>query len=181
MTLKPKIHLTGASCSGVSTLSLELSKALGLTLVDVDTFYWMPTDPPFSVKRPPEKRVSLIQRRLRLAEGWVLAGSLVGWGDVLVENVDLIVFLHVPTPVRLRRLDAREKRRHGDRILPGGDMHEAHLAFRDWASCYDDPNFNGRTLAQHERWLNARSMPVLRLDGEESTTSLARSIVAELA
>lgn len=181
MTLKPKIYLIGASCSGVSTLGLDLSKTLGLPLVDVDAFYWVPTDPPFSLKRPPEERVSLIQSQLGHGDGWILAGSLVGWGDVLIQNADLIVFLHVPTRVRLQRLDAREKLRHGDRISPGGDMHDAHLSFRDWASRYDDPSFKGRSLAQHERWLNPRSAPVLRLDGQASTTSLTRSVVAALA
>lgn len=181
MTHKPKIYLIGASCSGVSTLGLALSKTLDLPLVDIDAFYWMPTDPPFSVKRPPAERRSLIESQLGQGEGWILAGSVMGWGETLTEQADLIVFLRVQTRVRLQRLDAREKCRHKDRILPGGDMHDAHLSFRDWASRYDDPSFEGRNLAQHERWLNTRSAPVLRLDGEASTISLTRSVVAALA
>ena len=100
----------------------------------------MPTDPPFSLKRPPEERVSLIQSQLAHGEGWILAGSLVGWVDTLIQDADLIVLLRVPTRVRLQHLDAREKLRHGGRILPGGDMHDAHLSFLDWASRYDDPH-----------------------------------------
>ncbi|MDF2232782.1 adenylate kinase [Albimonas sp. CAU 1670] len=176
---KPRLHLTGASCSGVSTLAAELAARLGVPQIDVDDHYWLPTDPPYTEKRPPEGRVALIQARQAAADGWVLAGSLLGWGDALVEGVDLIVFLDTPTPVRLRRLDRREAERHGARIRPGGDMHEAHLAFRDWASRYDDPNFSGRNRAGHERWLGARSAPVLRLTGEGPVEALADRVQAE--
>lgn len=141
----------------------------------------MPTDPPFSSKRPPEGRVRLIQDRQSETEGWILTGSFIGWGDALIHHVDLIVFLQTPTTTRLQRLDKREADRHGARVLPGGDMHEAHLAFRDWASRYDDPFFTGRNLAQHERWLSDQSAPVLRLQGEQPTEELMQRVANELS
>jgi adenylate kinase family enzyme len=177
----PRLYVMGASCSGVSTLGSTLAARLGLPHLDVDDFYWMPTDPPYSVKRHPEDRVRLITQRQNDAEGWVLTGSFIGWGDALVRVVDLIVFLWTPTAVRLARLAAREAERHGPRILPGGDMHEAHCAFREWASRYDDPSFEGRNQAQHERWLNEQSAPVLRLRGERPPDELAQSVVAALS
>nr|WP_105416466.1 adenylate kinase [Neorhizobium sp. T25_27] len=180
MTDQPRLYLTGASCSGVSTLGAALSEQLDVPQLDVDDFYWMPTDPPFTVKRPPEDRVRLIQQKQREAEGWILTGSFVGWGDRLIDDVDLIVFLHTPTPLRLQRLDEREAARHGSRILPGGDMHVAHLAFRDWASRYDDPSFTGRNLAQHESWLSEQAAPVLRLEGERQARELAEAVCKEL-
>lgn len=180
MTETPKLYLLGASCSGVSTLGALLSRRLNLPLLDVDRFYWMPTDPPFTTKRPAEERVRLIRDRQAETAGWVLAGSHTGWGDALVRDVDLIVFLYTPPAVRMQRLDRREVERHGPRVLPGGDMHEAHLAFRDWASRYDDPCFAGRNLAQHQHWLDAQSAPVLRLDGTRAPEELARTVLARL-
>ncbi|MCJ7995526.1 adenylate kinase [Rhizobium cremeum] len=180
MTYRPRVYLTGASCSGVSTLGAVLSKRFGVPQLDVDDFYWMPTDPPFSTKRPPEERVRQIQDRQSETEGWILTGSFIGWGDALIHNVDLIVFLRTPTTIRLQRLDQREAARYGARILPGGDMHEAHLAFRDWASRYDDPSFTGRNLVQHESWLADQSAPVLRLQGEQSTAELMQRVADEL-
>lgn len=177
---QPRLYLTGASCSGVSTLGAALSARLGLPQLDVDEVYWMPTDPPFTIKRPPEDRVRLILQRQSETAGWVLTGSCIGWGDALICDAGLIVFLQVPTDIRLQRLDQREALRHGARILPGGDMHEAHLAFRDWASRYDDPLFTGRNLAQHERWLSAQSAPVLRLQGEKATADLVQSVIEAL-
>ncbi|HEY8605297.1 hypothetical protein [Tsuneonella suprasediminis] len=180
MTSKPNVYLIGASCAGVSTLGSLLSERFGVQHIDVDDYYWMPTDPPFSTKRAPSQRVRLIQDRQDACEGWVLSGSFMGWGDVLIQEVDLIVFLQASTPVRLQRLDQREAARHGSRILPGGDMHEAHLTFRDWASRYDDPSFTGRNLAQHQQWLNEQSAPVLRLNGEQTTEKLADQVEEQL-
>lgn len=180
MTSAPRLYLTGASCSGVSTLGDALASRLGLPQIDVDDVYWLPTDPPFTTKRPPAERVTLIRARQAQGDGWVLTGSFMGWGEGLIRDADLVVFLYTPTPVRLHRLDQREAARHGARILPGGDMHDAHLAFRDWASRYDDPHFTGRNLAQHERWLDGLTLPVLRLDGTCPAEALAGQVIAAL-
>lgn len=176
----PKLYLLGASCSGVSTLGATLSTRLDIPLLDVDDFYWMPTDPPFTTKRAPADRVRLIRQQQAQTDSWILSGSFMGWGDTLIEHVDLIIFLDTPTAIRLQRLDRREAQRHGDRIRPGGDMYESHLAFRDWASRYDDPSFTGRNRAQHERWLDAQSAPVLRLDGKQDTDVLALTVTTAL-
>ena len=181
MANRPRIHLTGASCSGVSTLGAALAERFGVHQLDVDDFYWMPTDPPFISKRPPEERVRLIRERQSALPGWVLSGSFMGWGETLIRDVDLVVFVETPTSLRLQRLDRREAERYGARIRPGGDMHEAHLAFRDWASRYDDPGFSGRNRAQHERWLATQSAPLLRVDGQCPTSELVALVIDELA
>ncbi|MBK1696122.1 ATP-binding protein [Rhodovibrio salinarum] len=176
-----KIHITGGSCAGVSTLGAALAEQLTVPQIDVDDFYWMPTDPPFRIKRPIEDRISLIGRRQDETAGWILTGSCMSWGDTLIRAVDLIVFIYTPTATRLQRLDQRETARYGARILPGGDMHEAHLAFRDWASRYENPTVPGRNLAKHESWLRKQSAPILRLDGLTPTPQLVQSVQAKLS
>jgi len=181
MTHTLKVYIFGASCAGVSTLGHALAQQLELRQLDVDDFYWVPTDPPFTTRRPPEDRVRLIQAAQAKAQGWILSGSFIGWGEGLVDGVDLIVFLQTANALRMQRLDARESQRHGARILPGGDMHTAHLAFRDWASRYDDPAFSGRNLAEHEGWLGTLDVPVLRLDGAQSTVTLVDAVLSRLS
>ncbi len=176
-----KIHITGASCSGVSTLGAALARQFAIPQIDIDDFYWMRTDPPFTIKRPIEDRVRLIQERQVQARGWVLTGSCMSWGELLIRTVDLIVFVYTPTSVRLQRLDQREAARYGERILPGGDMYETHLAFRDWASRYDDPTVPGRSLAKHKYWLGQLSLPILRLDGQSTTRELMQSVQKKLS
>lgn len=166
-----RIYITGASCAGVTTLGQALAASLGLIHVDVDDFYWLPTHPPFTTKRPANERVCLIKQALG-DQGWVLTGSSDGWGEALMVHVDLIVFVITPTPVRLQRLDLREKRLFGERIAPGGDMHEIHVAFREWASQYDDPRCSGRNRARHEAWISRQTVPVLRIDGEHTAEQM---------
>lgn len=173
---KVRIYITGASCAGVTTLGSALAPLLDAKQVDVDDFYWMPTDPRFTTKRPPEERVSLI--RQALGDGnWVLSGSCNGWGHELIATADLIVFVETPTAVRLERLAAREKERFGERIAPGGDMYEIHTAFRDWASQYDDPGFTGRNRARHEAWLAEQAIPVVRVDGTGRVEDMVAGVV----
>ncbi|WP_025856703.1 adenylate kinase [Pseudomonas sp. CHM02] len=175
-----RIYITGASCAGVTTLGQNLVTRLGVRQVDVDDYYWMPTSPPFTTKRPPADRVSLMRQALGDDE-WVLTGSCLGWGDALITDADLIVFVATPTPVRLERLTARETARFGDRIAPGGDMHQIHVAFKEWASQYDDPSFSGRNRAWHEAWLSQQTARVLRIDGTNSAEQIAADVVKAMS
>ncbi|MBC3248603.1 adenylate kinase [Pseudomonas lurida] len=175
-----RIYITGASCAGVTTLGRHLATQLGVRHVDVDDYYWMPTNPPFTTKRPSADRVSLMQQALGDAGG-VLTGSCMVWGEALIANAELIVFVATPTPVRLERLAARETQRFGDRIAPGGDMHQIHVAFREWASQYDDPQFSGRNRAWHEAWLSQQTAPILRIDGMKRPEQMVADVVHALS
>lgn len=176
---KPRIHITGAAGTGVSTLGLALAEALAVPMIDTDEAYWLPTDPRFTTKRPIAERVAHI-RAAQGAGGWVVAGSLCGWGDPAIETADLIVFLSVPTAQRIARLRRRERAWYGDRIAPGGDMARIHAEFIAWAAQYDDPHFTGRSRAMHESWLIEQSAPVLRLDGTGDVARLVAQVCAAL-
>lgn len=159
-----RIHVTGASGSGVTTLGSGLAHALRLRHLDIDDFYWLPSEIPLTERREPQECV------LRVAEAqgggkWVLSGSLMGWGEPLVADADLIVFVTAPTVLRLDRLKVRERQRYGAHIAPGGALHSRHEAFIAWAGRYDDAAFRGRSRASHEDWIAARGRPVLRVDG----------------
>lgn len=159
-----RIHITGASGTGTSTLGRALADVLGVRHLDTDDFFWQESDPPFTVKRPVEDRLRLL-REAQGAGGWVLSGSLDGWGEPALAGCDLIVFLQVPTPIRLLRLRKREAARFGDRIAAGGDMARNHAEFLNWAAAYDDPYFQGRSQTRHRNWLAGRREGIVELDG----------------
>lgn len=98
---------------------------------------------------------------------WVLSGSLDDWGGPVTALFDLVVFLYVPTTIRMRRLREREARR--------ASMDEDFL---EWASHYDDGTREGRNLARHEAWLTTLHCPVLRLDGTLPVADLVRQVIA---
>jgi adenylate kinase family enzyme len=180
MTTTARIQITGASGSGVTTLGRALAERLRVPQLDVDDVYWLPTDPPFVEKRPVAARLELLGERLK-GGNWILSGSLVGWGDPLVPLFDLVVFIYAPVEVRLARLKSREAARYGAAIEPGGAMHKTSQAFLAWAARYDEPHFEGRSLAVHNRWLERLPMPVLRLDGLTPTAEQVDAVLARIA
>jgi adenylate kinase family enzyme len=174
-----RIHVFGASGSGTTTLGARLAAALGGRHLDADTYYWVPTDPPFTTKRDPADRVAAIERDVAGRIDWVLSGSLCSWGDPLVPRFTLAVFLHLDAEVRMARLIERERARYGTRIQPGGDLHAAHVAFVAWARSYDRARAPVRSLDLHERWMARLPCPVLRLDAGRPLEELCQAVLAQ--
>lgn len=146
------IHIFGASGSGTTSLGKALSKKYGFTHFDSDDYFWLPTNPPFIHKRPIEERQKLLSEDLHNNEKWVLTGSLCGWGNVFIDDFDLVIYLWVPTAIRLKRLSEREIDRFGERISPSRDMYENHREFLKWAFKYDQGGLDMRSKATHENY-----------------------------
>jgi adenylate kinase family enzyme len=174
-----RIHVTGASGSGVTTLGRALADALAIPHADTDDYFWQPTDPPFRLRRERADRVRLMQEVFLGRGGWVLSGSLDGWGDPLIAQFDLVVFVHTAQVIRLSRLRGREARRFGaDAVARGGWRHQETEEFIEWASHYDDGGLDMRSFAKHQAWLAALPCPVLRLDGARPAPELVTEVIA---
>ena len=163
--MKNVVHIFGASGSGTTTLARELCNELGYFHMDTDDYFWMPTDPKFTVKRPVEERIAWMLQDIAAHENVVISGSLSGWGDVLIPYFTLVVRIEIDPEVRIARLIAREKKRFGSRIDPDGDMYEQHLAFVDWARSYDTGGMNMRSKVKHDAWQKQLACTVQHLDG----------------
>lgn len=159
------IHILGASGSGTSTLGKEIEDKLNYTQLDVDDYFWMPTDPPFIEKRKREERIKLLMNDILKTKKCVLTGSLCGWGDIFIPFFDLIIEIETPTEKRIERIEKREYERFGNRILPGGDMHKAHLEFVEWSKCYDTADISIRSKALHNLWLEDINCKKIVIDG----------------
>lgn len=161
-----RIHVTGASGSGTTTLGGALARRLGIIHFDTDDYYWLPSDPPYQKSRAPEERLALLEAALAGADSWVLSGAAEGWGDPLIRFFDLVIFLQVPTEIRLLRLRHRERQRFGEKAInPGGPMHPRYRDLIHWAQAYDSADENTRSRKRHEEWLSGLSCRVLRLSG----------------
>src|SRR5437660_12581847 len=113
MNTPNRVNIVGASGSGTSSLGVAMAARFGHRHLDTDDFFWVRTDPPFREIRPRGERLASLRQALRQSPAWVLSGSLCGWGDPLIPEFELVVFLVVPTSVRLARLRAREIERFG--------------------------------------------------------------------
>lgn len=155
-----RLHVVGASGSGTTTLARALANHWSVPHADADDYFWVPTDPPYVQKRPESDRLALMREVFVPREAWVLSGSMMGWGEEVVDTCEAIVFLTLDPQERLRRLEAREVERRSGRTFDP----EAWEEFLDWARGYDDPAFQGRSRVAHEKWLADRAQPVLHLD-----------------
>ena len=173
------IHIFGASGSGTSTLGRAVAERTGFRCMDTDDYYWLPAEPMYTLKRSIPERLALMERDLDQAEGAVLSGSLVGWGDSLIPRFTLAVRLDTPTPVRMERLRRREYARNGERILPGGDLYEQSQAFLAWAARYDDGVPPVRSRALHDLWQRQLTCPLLILDGTRPLEELVETVLKE--
>ena len=174
-----RLHILGASGSGTTTLGADFASSLGIPHFDTDSFYWAPSNVPFTVKRTVEERLKLMEETIPAQGDWVLSGSMCGWGDAFIPLFTHVVFLYVPWDVRRDRLIEREQQRHGNEALsPGGIMHAVHEEFLDWASRYESAGHEQRSYTTHDQWL--RLLPVgchvLRVEEEQGIAGLVELV-----
>ena len=175
--MKHIIHILGASGSGTTTLGRALAADMGLVHMDTDDYYWLPTDPMFTVKRPIDERLRLMNAAIDAADkGVVISGSLTGWGDPLIPRFTCVIRLDTPTEVRLERLKAREYAHFGERIREGGDMHQAHLEFLAWAAQYDTGDVTMRSKACHDAWMQQLPCTQVFVPGDMDLAVLTRRV-----
>lgn len=175
-----RIHLLGPSGSGVTTLGKELAFRFGAPYFDSDDIFWEETDPPFTTKRPKEKRILMLASLIDSNESWVIGGSALGWGDRLLDASTLIVYLYTKPELRIPRLLERERERFGDRIDPGGDMHESHKEFIAWARGYEKGGPDTRSRASESEWMGRAKCAVLSISGEVPVAAEAERVLRAL-
>lgn len=158
MTTARYILITGAAGTGTTTLARALATQLSTTHLEADDFLWLPTTPPYQHMADKAQRSERLLQEMRSHGSAVVAGSVMGWGQSLEREFDLVVFLYLPVELRLERLERREIKRFG----------QAQPAFLTWAAQYDEGGAPGRSLARHQAWLAGLTCDVLRLEGDMS-------------
>lgn len=173
-----RIHFTGASGAGVTTLGRAVAQELGLPHHDTDDYYWLPTDPPYQKERPLADRLRLMQEMFLPRASWVLSGSIGEWALEVTPRLQLVVFVRTEAGERSRRLVTREMRRRNRpeaEIVADPDF----LAFHDWAMRYESER-PSRNLGRHERWLATLSVPVVRVDGARPLLELTAMVFSAI-
>lgn len=176
-----KLHLFGASGSGVTTLGKALANKLCIPYFDSDDYYWVKTDPPFTKKRAPEERNKLLLSELAKTDDWILGGSVFTWGENLFPKFDLNVFLYLPQSVRMERLKKREFQRYGAVIYTDPGRKKWSEDFLAWAADYDEgTGISTRTLQFHQQCLSKINEKVLEIKGDFTTEERTIRIIKVL-
>lgn len=165
-----RLHLTGPSGSGTTTLGAALAQRLGWKHLDADDYYWLPTQPRFQQKRHHEERLKLITAEMNAADAAVISGSTIRWGLELEDAYDFIVYLYLPPEIRLPRLRAREMARYG----------KVDEEFMAWAANYEDGDLTVRSRRRIDHWLSQRRAPVLRLEEDLTVEARVAAVLAQL-
>ena len=164
--------IIGASGTGTSSLGHDLAKELKVPHYDGDDYYWVDTDPPYTIKRDLVKKQELLKSDVDNNEGWIFSGSPASWAPFIITMLTHVIFIYLPWKVRRERICIREQKRFGERIIPGGDMYENHQKFIEWAKGYDTNDTSSRTLSRHQELLKSIDVPMMHIKDDVSIENL---------
>lgn len=169
--MEERVILCGGNGAGKSTLGRALSRALGWPFFDIETYYFPDTggDYPYRTARTQEEVQALLLADLRANPHCILAAVKGAYGAEVEALLTCAVLLDVPKAARLERVRRRSYQKFGDRMLPGGDLHDREEQFFRMVE--------GRSQGDVEAWLEGTGLPVLRLDAAEETPRLAEAVV----
>ena len=153
------ILICGLNGSGKSTLGKALASRIGYEFIDNEDLYFPKTDPAYAFADPrsKEEAIRILEEKIAGNGRFVFAAVKGDYGDKLIEALDCIILVDVPKQIRSQRVRDRSYRRYGERILPGGDLHDTETA---WFSLTDS-----RPEDYTEKWLETAHCPVIRTDG----------------
>ena len=157
-----KIYIFGANGTGTSTLGRVLSRETGYVFFDAHSYF---RD---AFKKHGNSLVvnSIFTNDLLAAHSWILAGWLFDKADHYAHFFDLVIFLWVPQDIRMARLQQREVKTWGRKILdPENPRHAIYKKFLAWSAQYDTAGLDQMSKALHEQWMENLNCPVLRISG----------------
>ena len=102
--MKNVIHIFGASGSGTTTLGKKICEELGYKQMDTDDYFWMPTEPKYTYKRPKNERIELMENDINKYENVVISGLLTDWGSELIPYFTLAIRIEMKQSARIERL-----------------------------------------------------------------------------
>jgi adenylate kinase family enzyme len=176
-----RINILGASGTGVTTMGQRLAQELNIRYLDADEYFWRKTEPPFILRRDSTERNRMIRSELLATNDWILGGSIIDWGDNVFPDFDLVVFLYLPSDIRIDRLKRRELETYGDVIYVNSTRKEQFDKFINWAADYDsNSGIANRTLYAHEKWLSTLTTQIIRLSGDLTTKERIRLTIDKL-
>ena len=153
------ILICGLNGCGKSTLGRALADHMGYEFIDNEDLYFPKTEPgyAFAAPRSREEVIRILEARIDGKSRFVFAAVKGDYGDRLIASLDHIVLVEVPKEIRSRRIRDRSFSKFGERILPGGDLHDREEA---WFVLTDS-----RPEDYTEKWLETVRCPVIRVDG----------------
>ncbi len=162
------IIICGLNGSGKTTTGRLVAEKLGIKRMDVEDYYFLNSEIPFTVSRTKDEVRELMWADIQLHKNYVLSSVGCDWGENIESTYALAVFLSAPKETRMARIDQREIVRFGDRVLEGGDMYEQQKQFRQFIA--------GRSEEPYRAKVMQLNCPVLELDSTQPLEEIVEKI-----
>lgn len=174
-----RLLISGGPGSGCTSTAEKISEKMGIPLFDSDSFFHIPSDPPFKKQYSPEERRAMLGSALSRESSWIVSGSVATWGLISFRPTHGVL-LNVPALIRLSRLERRQRDRFGRRIDIGGDMHDEHEAFVGWAAAYEERHGIGRNLSTDREFILNHCDRFMSIDTMADINAIVTEIVGFL-
>lgn len=170
----PKIIVCGGNGAGKSTLGRAIAQKFGWKFADIEDYYFAGsnTEYDYEAARTKEEVTALLLEDMETHTDFVLAAVKGSYGEA-ASMFDCAVFITAPIEVRMKRVRERSYKRFGDRILPGGDMHEKEERFFDMVE--------NRSEDDVTEWLSSLNIPVIKVDGTQAIEKSVAVMQQELS
>lgn len=142
------IIIFGGNGCGKTTLGRELAKELGYKHLDIDDYYFLESDIPYSKTRSREEVHALMLDDIKKHGSFIISTVNGDCGEEINLMYKLAVYMHAPLSVRLERVKKLSFEQFGKRILEGGDLFEQEQRFYEFVKNHslkklkNSPNFS---------------------------------------
>ena len=186
------IAILGLNGAGKSTLAHALAKRIGYYEMDVEDYYFPEQktsrrwalenekiieteylgEIPFSSPREKSDVQKKIIQDIERNPQFIISGVTMNWSDEILAKLNVAFVVKTPLEMRIKRIQLREEKRFGNRVLIGGDMYEQQIEFSNVVR-----NRNEQTVEESVKRLKC---PIIVLDGTVDITDNLNKIIGAI-
>ena len=168
------ILICGLNGAGKSTLGKALAEKLHFYFIDNEDLYFPKTDPNYmyACPRTREEAKKLLFGEIKAHENFVFASVKGDYGEEIYPFFQYVILIDVPKDIRMERVKKRSFQKFGNRMLPGGDLHEQEEGFFEFVK--------SRAENTVKEWVQLLSCPIIRIDGTKPIEENIDFIIKEI-
>ena len=168
------ILICGLNGAGKRTLGKALAEKLHFYFIDNEDLYFPKTDPNYMYASPRtrEEAKKLLFREIKAHKNFVFASVKGDYGEEIYPFFQYVILIDVPKDIRMERVKNRSFQKFGNRMLPGGDLHEQEEGFFEFVK--------SRAENTVKEWVQLLSCPIIRIDGTKPIEENIDFIIKEI-